>query len=264
MIIDFHTHMFPDKLAERTIAGLSEKSGFKPFSDATESGNAEVMQKHGIDKSVVCNIATNAKQTENVNKFAIHINRNDKYISFGSVHPDCDYVRFLDMLKESGIKGIKLHPDYQGFFIDDAKMANIYEEILKRDFVLIFHTGYDDGIGEPTHATPERIKNVMSMFRGEKVVLAHMGSFKMYEAVCEKLLGEDIFFDTSCNEAYIPQEKFEEMIKAHSPDKILFGTDLPWTDPKIGLERINKLNISQSDKDKILGENAAKLLKLEL
>ena len=262
MIIDFHTHMFPDKLAEKTISHLSELSGYKPYSNATESGNVAVMDKHGIDISVVCNIATNAKQTENVNKFAVHVNQNDRLISFGSVHPDCDYIYFLDMLKENGIKGIKLHPDYQGFFIDDAKMSKIYEEILKRDFVLIFHTGYDDGIGEPIHAAPERIKNIMSMFRGEKVVLAHMGSFKMYERVCENLLGEDVFFDTSCSEAYIPQEKFEEMIKEHSPEKILFGTDLPWTNPEWGLECVNKLNISNEDKSKILGENAVKLLRL--
>lgn len=262
MIIDFHTHMFPDKLAARTIAGLSEKSGYKPNSDATVTGNIKVMDEFGIDKSVVCNIATNAKQTENVNRFALEVNKNDRLISFGSVHPDCDYIYFLDKLKAEGIKGIKLHPDYQGFFIDDKKMSQIYEAILKRNFVLIFHTGTDEGIGEPTHATPKRIKNVMSMFRGEKVVLAHMGSFKMWDDVKETLLGEDVYFDTSCSERYISEDEFENAVRAHGADKILFGSDLPWSDPKKGIERINSLNISNEDKSKILGKNAERLLGL--
>lgn len=262
MIIDFHTHMFPEKIAERTIANLAEKSGYKPNSDATETGNVKVADKCGTDICVVCNIATNERQTANVNKFAIELNKNERLVSFGSVHPECDCVYFLDLLKENGIKGIKLHPDYQNFFIDDIEMQKIYEEILKRDFVLIFHTGIDDGIGEPTHATPERIKKVISMFRGEKVVLAHMGSYKMYESVYENLLGEDVFFDTSCNENYIPFDKFEEMIKLHSADKILFGSDLPWTNPETGINRINMLNISKEEKEKILGINAAKLLGL--
>lgn len=263
MIIDFHTHMFPDNLAERTISHLAEKSGFKPYSDATENGNIHAMDKYGIDTSVVCNIATNSKQTENVNKFAVRINQNERFVSFGSVHPDCDYIYFLDFLKDNNIKGIKLHPDYQNFFIDDKKMRKIYEEILKRDFVLIFHTGVDDGIGEPTHATPERIKNIIGMFRGEKVVLAHMGGFKMWESVCENLLGEDVFFDTSCNEHYIPFDVFENIVKTHKPEKILFGTDMPWTNPTNGIEVINKLNITQAEKDNILGGNAKKLLGLE-
>lgn len=254
--------MFPDKLAQKTIAALSAKSGYIPNSNATERGNIEAADKFGIDKCVVCNIATNAKQTENVNKFAAEINKNERLVSFGSVHPECDYIYFLDLLKDEGIKGIKLHPDYQGFFIDDVKMRKIYEEILKRELVLIFHTGVDDGMGEPTHATPERIKNVMGMLRGERVVLAHMGSYKMYERACESLLGEDVFFDTSCNENYIPFEKFEDMVKAHSPEKILFGSDLPWTSPGEGIKRIKKLGISEEDKEKILGKNAERLLGL--
>ena len=156
--------------------------------------------------SVVCNIATNAKQTENVNKFAVEIDKNPHITSFGSVHPDSDYEYFLDKLKDSGIKGIKLHPDYQGFFIDDAKMQPIYEAILKRGFVLIFHAGVDDGIGDPVHATPERIKNIIEMFRGEKAVFAHMGGFRVWNDVCRYLLDEDVFFDTSCSAGFIKPE----------------------------------------------------------
>lgn len=262
MTIDFHTHLFPDKLAEKTVEHLAKISGYKPNSNATSSGNINIMDKYNIDKSVVCNIATNVKQTENVNRFAAETDKNDRFVSFGSVHPDCDFEYYLDFLKERGIKGIKLHPDYQGFFIDDKKLNRLYEAVLRRDFVLIFHTGVDEGIGEPVHATPERIKNVISVFRGERVVFAHMGGFKMSESAMELLCSEPIFFDTSCNERFVPFDFFEGMVKAHGTDKVLFGTDLPWSDPAVGLERIRKLNISEEEKEMILGKNAERLLRL--
>lgn len=262
MIIDFHTHMFPDFLAAKTIPYLAEISKFPNHTDGTLKGTVESMDKYGIDKSVVCNIATNAKQTENVNNFAIEINKNDRLISFGSVHPDCDYIYFLDKLKDCGIKGIKLHPDYQGFFIDDVKMQKVYEEILKRGFVLIFHSGVDDGIGEPVHATPERIKNVIGMFRGEKTVFAHMGAFRLWDEVCRYLIEEDVYFDTSCSAGFIEPSMFEKMVVSHGTDKILFATDLPWTNPEEGIAEIKGLNISEEEKKNILGNNALKLLEI--
>ncbi len=262
MIIDFHTHMFPDELAEKTIPYLSKISGFKNHTDGTLKGTIEKMNSCGVDKSVVCNIATNARQTENVNNFAIKTLKNPNLIPFGSVHQDCDYIYFLDKLAHNGIKGIKLHPDYQQFFIDDIKMQAIYEEILKRGFVLIFHSGVDDGIGEPVHATPERIKNVLGMFRGEKVVFAHMGGFRLWEGVEKYILGEDIFLDTSCSMGFMEQENFQKMVIEHGTDKILFASDLPWTDPALGIGQIKSLNICEDKKADILGNNAIKLLAL--
>ena len=262
MIIDFHTHMFPDKLAERTMQKLSETSKLPYFTDGTLQGTLLSMKKHGIDYSVVCNIATNAKQTENVNQFAVEMDQYPELISFGSVHPDSDYIYFLDYLKEHQIKGIKLHPEYQVFFADEPRMQKIYEAILKRGFTLIFHTGYDDGIGEPVHATPQALKNIISMFRGEKVVFAHMGGFKRWDGVMEHLMGEDVYFDTSCTAGFMDFDQFESMVKTHSTDKILFATDLPWTNPEDGIKEIKALSISDEEKDKIFYQNAAKLLGL--
>ena len=263
MIIDFHTHMFPDKLAERTIVKLSEAADIKNHTNGTLLGTLQKMKECGVSKSVVCNIATNEKQTGNVNKFAVEINKNPEIISFGSVHPDCDFVYFLDFLRDNGIKGIKLHPDYQQFFIDDKKMQKVYENILKRDFVLIFHTGIDDGVEGPTHASPERIKNTLGTFRSEKVVFAHMGGFRMWDDVTEKLIGEDIYFDTSCTAGYMPPEKTEQLIIAHGTDKILFASDLPWTDPAEGIREIEQMkHLNSEEKMDIFFRNAEKLLNI--
>lgn len=262
MIIDFHTHCFPDELARKTIPHLSKISGFLNVTDGTLGGILENMQKNNVDVSVVLNIATNPHQEEKVNDFAISLDKNKNIVSFGSVHPEGNWEYTLDKLKDNGIKGIKLHPDYQGFFIDEARMNPVYEGILKRDFVLIFHTGVDDGIGEPTHATPERIKNVLGMFRSQKVVLAHMGGFRMQSEAFEKIVGEDIYLDTSCSAEFIEKDYFEKMVISHGVDKILYATDLPWTNPQKEIGLIESLDISKEEKEKIFYKNAYKLLNL--
>ena len=259
MIIDFHTHAFPDALAMRTIEKLSKNSGFVPAGNGTVAGTLKSMRECGIDKSVICNIATNAKQTRNVNRFAVLANKHPELISFGSVHPESDYDSELDFLKESGVSGIKLHPDYQQFFINDPKVIPLYEAILKRGFILIFHTGKDVGVGEPTHAAPDRLYEVLPMFRGENVVFAHMGGFLMWKEA-EILLGEDIYLDTSGCPRLLAPEKITDMILRHNPKKILFATDYPWEDPKTGLEYIRSLPLADEVKHGILGENARILL----
>ena len=133
--------------------------------------------------AVVQNIATNAKQTAHVNDFAIEPMQEPKLIPFGSVHPDCDWRYELDRLADNGIKGIKLHPDYQDFYIDEVRMQPIYEYILKKGFILLFPAGLDIGLPNPVHAEPERTANVLGLFAGEKVVLAHMGGFQRWDAV---------------------------------------------------------------------------------
>ncbi|MBE7044340.1 MAG: amidohydrolase [Ruminococcaceae bacterium] len=262
MIIDFHTHAFPDALAEKTIPVLSKNSGLAPAGNGKISGTLLSMQNHGIDYSVICNIATNAKQTANVNRFAISLLEIPGIIPFGSVHPDSDYIEQLDILKDAGIRGIKMHPDYQQYFIDDTKVIPIYEEILKRDFVLIFHTGKDYGVGEPTRATPARCKALMPMFRGEKVVLAHMGGFAIWDEVLELLVDEDVYFDTAALVGVMEEPMYKELLRRHNQDKVLFATDFPWENPKDSLELLKRQVTDETQLAKILGENAKRLLNL--
>ena len=261
MIIDFHVHMFPDKIAKGAIETLSRRAKIPAYTDGSLKDTTEKMKAAGVDIAVVQNIVTNVKQTKNVNDFAIEINKCDNIIAFGSVHPDDpDYKSEFDRLSDSGIKGIKLHPDYQNFFIDEKRMIPIYEYILKKGFVLLFHSGLDVGLPFPIHATPERIKNVLSMFSGEKVCLAHMGGFNMHDELMEVLMGKNVYIDTSCVAEFVGNEVFEKLLKAHRRDRVLFATDSPWNAFDTAVKNIKYLSIDDEYKEMILSENAKKLL----
>ena len=135
MIIDFHTHVFPDKVAAKALPKLAAGSGgMEPVYDATVDGLESFLSKNGIDKAVALNISTNTHQQKSVNDFAVSLLKSDRIIPFGSVHPDSpDVFDELERLKAAGIKGIKLHPDYQGFFVDEKRMLPIYKKISELD-----------------------------------------------------------------------------------------------------------------------------------
>ena len=144
MIIDFHTHAFPDFLAPRAMESLAASSQYPPVLSGTVANLKSSMKEAGIDYSVVLNIATNAKQTANVNDFAIELTRADGIIPFGSVHPDCENIAAeLARLKAAGVKGIKFHPDFQDFAACDNRMYKIYEKVAAYGFIMLFHCGKD-------------------------------------------------------------------------------------------------------------------------
>lgn len=262
MVIDFHTHIFPDRIAKKTIEMLSARGQIPAYSDGDVKTTLMSMDDAGIDISVVQGIATNPKQNENVNNFAIELNSYDRFVAFGSVHPEADWQYELDRLKDSGIVGIKLHPDYQDFFIDDKKMQPIYEYILKKDFVLLFHAGFDIGLGEPIHADSKRIKNTLGLFSGEKVVFAHMGSMADFEGNKNCLWGKDVYIDTSVFPFYMTKEQYREALFLHGEDKILFATDLPWTSQKESLNKLSQVLPDGEMREKILYKNASYLLSI--
>ena len=260
MVIDFHVHMFPKKLAQRALSELAQRAGLTPAGEASPDAVSAEMRRAGIDLAVIQNIATNAKQTRNVNRFAADIDQRAEFIAFGSVHPDSDWRYELDVLKENGIRGIKLHPDYQQFYVDDPKMQPIYEGILKRGFVLLFHAGIDIGLPSPVHCTPERAARTLGLFRGEKVVFAHSGGYGMWQEVEQYLLGEDVYIDTSVTREYLPQAERERLYRLHSEQKTLFATDYPWSNFREEIEGIHALSMSEEWKENVLHANAERLL----
>lgn len=263
MIIDFHTHVFPDNLAVRALPILSETAGgVKPNHEGTLSSLKDKIREQGADMAVVLNIATNPKQEKNVNRFAAEINR-DNIISFGSVHPDSpNAFEELSFLKEQGVKGVKLHPDYQGFFVDEERLFPLYEKIASMGFIAVFHSGVDIGYPEPVHCTPERLRNILPIFGGAPVIAAHMGGWLMWKDVLKYLCGENIYFDTAFSSSRMPPDYAAEIINAHGSGRVLFGSDMPWGKTEDEINFVRSLKISDEDKEKILSKNAVKLLGL--
>ena len=264
MIIDFHVHAFPDALAAKALPLLSKCSGgVKPNYDATISGLESYLAKNNVDYAVVLNIATNPHQEKKVNDFAISLLEKKNIIPFGSVHPDSpNALSELERLAKAGIRGIKLHPDYQHFFVDDEKMFPIYKKIAELGFIAVFHAGVDIGYPKPVHCTPERLLRVLDLFDDAPVVAAHFGGWLLWDSVLEDLCGTKVYLDTAFSSGKMPPDYAKELIKAHGADKVLLGSDMPWSDTLDEVRFVQSLDLSAEDEEKILSNNAKRLLNI--
>lgn len=261
MIIDFHTHCFPEKIAERAIASLSHAAGgLVPHTNGTPESLIKLMDEVGVSKSVVLGIATNEKQMQNVNNFAKELS-SDRLIGFGSVHPDSENVfEELERIKSLGLKGVKFHPEYQSFYVDDIKMKQIYEKIASLGLITVFHAGLDLGYAPPYHCTPDRMARAIDWFDGSPVIAAHFGGYGFTEEVIDTLCGLPIYMDTAFAYASIPRESAAEIIRKHGADKILFASDCPWHSPALEIRFIESLDLSEEEKQLIYYKNAERLL----
>lgn len=261
MIIDFHTHCFPDSLAERAMGNLAKNSQYPPHYNGTVSGLKASMDAAGIDISLVLNIATNGHQMRKVNDFAISLVPDGRLIPFGSVHPDGENVfDETERLRAAGIKGIKFHPDYQGFFVDDKRMYPIYERIASSGLVMIFHCGHDLVLREPYRCPPERFANVVRDFDGAKIVGAHLGGQDMWDGVFEHLIGKNVWLDTSFGFKFMTIEQIRRVTQNHDNDRLLFATDAPWQDQKTEVEEMRGFIQDRELLQKIFCGNAVRLL----
>ena len=263
MLIDFHTHAFPEALASRAIASLShEAGGLEPQTDGTLASLKEQMRIDGVDLSVVHSIATNPRQQHKVNDFAIAMNADPAVAAFGSVHPDApDALEELERIKAAGLKGVKLHPEYQGFYADDERMKPIYRAISRLGLIVLFHAGHDYGFAPPYHAMPEHLLGALRWL-DTPVVAAHWGGVGCGAEVLETLCGRDIWFDLSFGYGAMPRRVAQQIVEKHGPDRLLFASDMPWHRPAWELRLLNSLDISDADREKICFRNAQSLLEL--
>ncbi len=262
MVIDFHTHAFPDAIAERAIAGLVKSSGglYPNCADGTVSGLLGNMEKFGIDISVVQPVITKVSQTKTLNEWARGI-CSDKLISFGGIHPDTDnYKADIDFVCSLGLKGLKFHVEYQNFVLDDPKMLKIYDYAFEKGLIVLHHAGFDPAYPPPYRSSPKQFANVAKQMRGGVLVAAHLGGQKQWDEVEEHIVGTGIYLDTSMGFGYYSREQFLRIVRGHGADKILFGSDSPWSRADEEISAIRSLPISEGDKEKILSGNAKRLL----
>ncbi|MBQ9735181.1 MAG: amidohydrolase family protein [Clostridia bacterium] len=263
MLIDFHTHAFPDRIAARAVEKLSDASGgMEYYTDGTAGGLVTRMKASGVDRSVVLSIATNAHQQKSVNDFAACLNEREELIAFGSVFPSApDALEELERIAAMGLKGVKLHPDYQGFSVDDPALFPLYKKISSLGLVTVFHAGVDYGFAPPYGNTPEKLVRALEQFESP-VVAAHWGGVGCYADVLALLAGADVYFDTSFGYAQMPKYYAEKILERHGADRLLFGTDSPWHTAEMELRLLSSLGLSQDEWEKITHKNAERLLGL--
>jgi len=262
MIIDFHTHCFPDSLAAKALPLLSKEAGdLSAHTDGTCAGLEKSMAENGIDFSVMLQIAVKPTQNKTVNTWAIErLEANPKLIPFGSVHPKSDdWHSELGRLAAAGVKGVKFHPEYQQTYVNDPIMFPIYDRLSELGMIAVFHAGIDIGVAPPVRSRPEHFAEIIGRLPQGKTVLAHFGGWKLWDDVERVLAGSHLLFDTSFCGPYMAKEAMLSLVSKHGADKFLMGSDSPWAPQGEAVNDVKCLGLSDTDESAVLGGNAARL-----
>ena len=260
MVIDFHAHCFADNIAANALTTLEKQADIRAVAGGTVADLKNHMRLCGVDQSVVLPVATKPSHVGTISRWAIE-QRDESLVFFGAAHPDDpDFEATIRFLKSEGFLGVKLHPDYQRFFVDEPRMMPIYEQLRDAGLIVVLHSGIDIGYPSPVYCTPLMIRNVLNNVPGIKLVAAHMGAHALWRDVEELLVGQPVYLDTSYSYYLLQKQGMERMISKHGAENILFGTDYPWKSAKDELEAIRSLSLSGRDIDKILSGNALGLL----
>lgn len=282
MIIDFHTHTFPDAISERVLAKLSRASRTAYFTNGSTAGLLASMEEAGISYSVNLPVMTDAGQVEKINSSLAEQREllfHKGIITFGGMHPDyADCKSELSRLKENGIKGIKLHPAYQKTDLDDIKMMRVIDCASDLGLIVLIHAGIDIGICDRNYSSVSQILKIIDEIHPAKFVLAHMGGWGCWEDVERDLAGAPVWLDTAfsigavtpspdadkapCLSCNLSDEAFVRLVRKHGSDKILFATDSPWESQKEYVKRLQNMPLTEAEKNQIFSENAARLLSL--
>lgn len=282
MIIDIHTHVFPESIAEKALYKLAMVSCINPSTKGTQAALIESMQKNHVDYSVTLPTVTNPEKLVKINDQVIENLSTDfenGIIGFGGMHPDYnDISGECKRLKNAGVKGIKIHPAYQKRDFDDPYMMKLMDAASNEGLVILTHAGIDIGLYEHNYCSVKQILHVMDTVHPQKLILAHMGNWALWEEVEKDLAGAEVYLDTAFSigkikafpgatptpnhEAFLSDQDFVRLCKKHGINKILFGTDSPWQDQGYFIDLISNMDFTSEEKDKIFYQNASKLLEL--
>ena len=282
MIIDFHTHIFPDNVCARIVEGMSRDGGIVHYTDGSSAQLAASMKACAIDYSIDLPVATRVDQVEKINSRMIR-QKDELFamgiIAFGCMHPDYeDYKKEILRLKDAGIAGIKLHPAYQGADLNDIRYKRIIGAISDAGMITLAHTGWDIGYVQHNYASVDMLLDIIDDVAPEHFVAAHMGGWSSWPEITNHLLGAPIWMDCACSLGVnmartdvdndkpimyphnLLPEQFVHMVRRHGEDRVLFASDSPWQDQSHYLQIVRSCGLSPEEQDKVLGANAAALV----
>jgi hypothetical protein len=261
MIIDFHTHIFPEALAAKTLPWIKSFTGIQYRVDGTGEGLKRSMEACGVDACVTMPIVTNPKTMSKINDYAAQQAAQWGFYSFGSVHPDAPgWRQELKRFHELGLRGVKLHNDYQGFWFDSKECRDIIEAAYQEGLAVLVHPGNDPVSAKIHRCTPQMLRDALPLLTQGTFIAAHMGGHMMLSQAMETIIGSDIYMDVSMISTYNSLDDCKRAILAHDPDKLLFGTDSPWDGQDEAIACIRSMNLGQELEDKLFYRNAQRLL----
>lgn len=278
MIIDFHAHTFPDRIAAAAVSKLEQKAHARSHSDGTREGLLRCMQSAGIDHAVVLPVATNPLKCASMNDTSHALDGVDGLTYFAAIHPDApDWHEELDRAKSLGFKGVKIHPVYQDVAIDDPRFVRILARCGELGLMVVMHGGADIGFPGVEKCSPAMLRRALDQAGPVTLVAAHMGGWRNWQEVPESLLDTHVYLDTAytlgqiapIDDHYAPEElpmladeRFCELVRIFGSQRVLFGTDSPWDNMEQCVKRIRALPLTEAEKEDIFCRNASKLLSL--
>jgi len=256
-MIDFHTHAFPETVAERAIPALEKAGNVQAYTDGTTAGLLASMDLAGIEKSVVCSIATRPEQFQPILDWSRQI-RSNRLIPLPSVHPEDPLLAsHIRTIKEQGFVGIKLHPYYQDFFLAEDRLTKLYETVIECDLLIVAHTGFDIAYPRVRRADPAQVTSLFQQFPDLKLVVTHLGGIFDLSG-CPG--GKPLIMEISFALDFLSKKQARDLITSHQPDYLLFGTDSPWAGQAASLKQQQELNLDKELFEKIIRKNAERLL----
>ncbi|MGM9521256.1 MAG: amidohydrolase family protein [Oscillospiraceae bacterium] len=264
MIIDAHAHVYPDKIAEKASGGVGSFYGLEMhIPGGTVDRLIGIGNEAGIDKFLIHSVATTPHQVESINNFIISSVNSypDRFIGFATGHPDyAEPEKELERVIAAGLHGVKLHPDFQQFVIDDRRMWPLYSYCEENCIPILFHTG------DPRfeYSNPRLVPRLLERFPELKLICAHFGGWSEWDEAAEFIPGTGVKVDCSSSFYAMTDERIMEFIEIFGEDNIFFGSDYPMWNPKSELERFLSLPLSADTQEKILSGNLIKFLELDI
>jgi hypothetical protein len=230
LIIDAHTHIFPDEIARQILETTARNFNIKTYGKGTAADLISQMDKHEIRYAVVHMVAPTPASVKETNSWLIRL-KEERLIKFGTLHPRLKNLpQEIDRLKDHNINGVKLQPDVQAFTVDDSSLTYpLYEALAKKRMAVMFHVGGEPHPAPHNRSKPDMILRVAQDFPELKIIAAHLGGLNMWDSVYELLAGiENVFMETSLTYESIVPDLAKNIIKKHGHNKIFFGTDYPF------------------------------------
>ena len=262
-IVDCHCHIYPEKIAAKAVESIGKFYDLPMTYNGTAAEMIEKRREAGITHSVVFSVATKPSQVRSINEFiASEVGALPGLTGLGTAHPASEDQRAdIDRIVTLGLKGVKLHPDIQGFALDDPRCFEIYELCRERGLLLLLHLGdlrYD-------YSNPNRLIPVLKKFDGLKIVGAHLGGWSLWKKAQEELCRfRNFSVDCSSSLAFMSSEDAKAIIRAYGAERVLFGTDYPMWEFKKELERFFDLGLSDEENRLILYKNSAEIFGIAL
>jgi predicted TIM-barrel fold metal-dependent hydrolase len=257
LVIDGHTHVYPDSVARRAIAG--SPADLKRFGDGTAGSLTEVMAAAGVDRSVCLGVANTPDRVDTANRFARSLDP-ARFIGFGSVHPGLSPEENIESLRAHGLRGAKVHPMFQDLRLDDPRLLSTFDA-MSGEFAVIIHVGAA-GTDPGDRCSPAMLARIVRQFPRLDVIACHFGGYRCLPQAIDTVIGLPVYLDTSWppSLATLPRDTVRMMIEKHGPERVVFASDWPMADPGAEIEAIRALGLSDADTEAVLGGNLARLL----